>query len=150
MQELLDRSRGTLAGIPHDAVNIEYGAMFEVPSAFIQARQILKKIDFSSIGSNDLIQYLFAMDRDNEMLSQEYNPEHPALWVFLSQLSAIARELNKPLSICGEMAAREGIPERLIGAKITSLSVAPRLIPRVRREMVRFAGHFTETGKVPQ
>ena len=116
--------------------------MFEVPSAFIQAREIMKKIEFSSIGSNDLIQYLFAMDRDNEMMSQEYNPEHPALWIFLRELSDIARELNKPLSICGEMAARKGIPRRLIEANITSLSVAPRLIPRVRREMIGCGGGF--------
>ena len=150
MQALLDRSRGALAGVPHDAANMEYGAMFEVPSAFIRAREIMKKIDFSSIGSNDLIQYLFAMDRDNEMMSQEYNPEHPALWTFLRELSAIARQLNKPLSICGEMAAREGIPERLIEAKITSLSVAPRLIPRVRREMRRFGGNLAGDDNGPQ
>jgi phosphotransferase system enzyme I (PtsI) len=148
MQTLLDRSRSALGGVPHDAANIEFGAMFEVPSAFIQAREIMKKIDFSSIGSNDLIQYLFAMDRDNEMMSQEYNPEHPALWIFLRELSAIAHELNKPLSICGEMAAREGIPRRLIETKITSLSVAPRLIPRVRREMIRVAGISTDDVKV--
>jgi phosphoenolpyruvate-protein kinase (PTS system EI component) len=88
------------------------------------------------------------MDRDNEMMSQEYNPEHPALWIFLKELSVIARELNKPLSICGEMAAREGIPRRLIEAKITSLSVAPRLIPRVRREMICVAGASTDNVKV--
>ncbi|MBN1128536.1 MAG: phosphoenolpyruvate-protein phosphotransferase PtsP, partial [Chitinispirillaceae bacterium] len=135
----IDRARGALAGASHDSANIEFGAMFEVPSAFLQAREILKKIDFASIGSNDLIQYLFAMDRDNEMVSQEYNPDHPALWIFLRQLSAIARELGKPLSICGEMAGLEGMPEKLLDAKISSLSVAPRLIPRVRNEMVIYA-----------
>jgi phosphotransferase system enzyme I (PtsI) len=139
MQALLDRARDTLSGVEHDSANIMYGAMFEVPSAFLQAREIMKKIDFSSIGSNDLIQYLFAMDRDNEMVSQEYNPDHPALWIFLRELSAVARELKKPLSICGEMAGREGMPEKLLNAKISSLSVAPRLIPRVRSEMIRYA-----------
>jgi phosphotransferase system enzyme I (PtsI) len=139
MQALLDRARETLSGVKHDSANIEFGAMFEVPSAFLQAREILKIIDFSSIGSNDLIQYLFAMDRDNEMVSHEYNPDHPALWIFLRELSAVARELKKPLSICGEMAGREGMPEKLLDAKITSLSVAPRLIPRVRSEMIRYA-----------
>jgi phosphoenolpyruvate-protein kinase (PTS system EI component) len=79
------------------------------------------------------------MDRDNEMVSQEYNPDHPALWIFLRELSAVARELKKPLSICGEMAGREGMPEKLLNAKISSLSVAPRLIPRVRSEMIRYA-----------
>jgi phosphoenolpyruvate-protein phosphotransferase (PTS system enzyme I) len=139
MQALLDRARDALSGVEHDSGNITYGAMFEVPSAFLQAREIMKKIGFSSIGSNDLIQYLFAMDRDNEMVSQDYNPDHPALWIFLRELSAVARELNKPLSICGEMAGREGMPEKLLDAKISSLSVAPRLIPRVRNEMIRYA-----------
>jgi phosphotransferase system enzyme I (PtsI) len=139
MHLLIDRAREALSGVEHDSANIDYGAMFEVPSAFLQAREILKEIAFASIGSNDLIQYLFAMDRDNEMVSQEYNPDHPALWIFLRELSAIARELGKPLSICGEMAGREGMPAKLLDAKISSLSVAPRLIPRVRSEMVRYA-----------
>jgi phosphoenolpyruvate-protein kinase (PTS system EI component) len=139
MQALLDRAREALAGVRHDSANIEYGAMFEVPSAFLEARDILKKIDFSSIGSNDLIQYLFAMDRDNELVSHEYNPDHPALWIFLRELAAVARELGTPLSICGEMAALEGMPAKLLDAKISSLSVAPRLIPRVRNEMVRYS-----------
>jgi len=147
MQALLDRTREALSGVEHDSANIEYGAMFEVPSAFLQAREIMKKIDFSSIGSNDLIQYLFAMDRDNEMVSQDYNPDHPALWIFLRELSAIARELKKPLSICGEMAGREGMPEKLLDAKISSLSVAPRLIPRVRNEMIRYAKSRKQTQK---
>jgi phosphoenolpyruvate-protein phosphotransferase (PTS system enzyme I) len=139
MQKLLDRSREALSGVEHDSTNIEYGAMFEVPSAFLQAREILNKISFASIGSNDLIQYLFAMDRDNELVSQDYNPDHPALWIFLRELAAAARELRKPLSICGEMAGREGMPAKLLNAKISSLSVAPRLIPRVRNEMIRYA-----------
>ncbi len=145
MQTLLDRAREALSGVEHDSANIRYGAMFEVPSAFLQARDIMKKIDFSSIGTNDLIQYLFAMDRDNEMVSQEYNPDHPALWIFLRELSAVARELKKPLSICGEMAGREGMPQKLLDAKISSLSVAPRLIPRVRNEMIRYARSQKQT-----
>jgi phosphoenolpyruvate-protein phosphotransferase (PTS system enzyme I) len=140
IQTLIDRSREALAGIDHDSANISYGAMFEVPSAFIQARDILKMIDFSSIGSNDLIQYLFAIDRDNDKVSHEYDVEHPALWTMLEELSKAARELDKPLSICGEMAGHEGMPVRLLEAGISSLSVAPRLIPRVRNEMIRFAG----------
>jgi phosphoenolpyruvate-protein phosphotransferase (PTS system enzyme I) len=139
MQALLDRSRETLSGVEHDSANIEFGAMFEVPSAFLQARDIMKKIDFSSIGSNDLIQYLFAMDRDNEMVAQEYNPDHPALWIFLRELAVIAREMKKPLSLCGEMAGREGMTRKLLEAKISSLSVAPRLVPRVRNEMIYYS-----------
>ncbi|HEX2956740.1 MAG TPA: phosphoenolpyruvate--protein phosphotransferase [Chitinispirillaceae bacterium] len=120
--------------------NIELGAMFEVPSAFLQADEIFKLIDFGSVGSNDLIQYLFAIDRTNELVSQDYNPEHPVLWKLLSSLSAAASVHGKPLSICGELAGREGYPTRLLDSGITSLSVTPRLIPRVRNEMARYAG----------
>jgi phosphoenolpyruvate-protein phosphotransferase len=120
--------------------NIELGAMFEVPSAFLQADELYKQIDFGSVGSNDLIQYLFAIDRTNEMVSQDYNPEHPVLWKLLTSLSTTASVHGKPLSICGELAGREGYPVRLLDNGITLLSVSPRLIPRVRNEMARYAG----------
>jgi phosphoenolpyruvate-protein phosphotransferase len=120
--------------------NIELGAMFEVPSAFLQADELYKHIDFGSIGSNDLIQYLFAIDRTNELVSQDYNPEHPVLWNLLTSLSTTASVHKKPLSICGELAGREGFPVRLLDRGITLMSVSPRLIPRVRNEMARYAG----------
>jgi phosphoenolpyruvate-protein kinase (PTS system EI component) len=120
--------------------NIELGAMFEVPSAFLQADELYRNIDFGSVGSNDLIQYLFAIDRTNEMVSQDYNPEHPVLWKLLTSLSTTSSVHGKPLSICGELAGREGYSARLLDSGITSLSVSPRLIPRVRNEMARYAG----------
>jgi phosphoenolpyruvate-protein kinase (PTS system EI component) len=120
--------------------NIEFGAMFEVPSAFLQAEEILKLVDFGSVGSNDLIQYLFAIDRTNELVSQDFNPDHPVLWKLLSLLSDTAVGLKKPVSICGEIAGREGYPTRLLDSGIHQLSVSPRLIPRVRNEMARYAG----------
>jgi phosphoenolpyruvate-protein kinase (PTS system EI component) len=138
--ELISRAKAVLSGMDCDVYNIEFGAMFEVPSAFLQAKQILKLIDFGSIGSNDLIQYLFAIDRTNDLVSQDYNPEHPVLWDLLSSLSDEARLQHKSLSICGEMAGREGMTARLLDIGISDLSVTPRLIPRVRNEMARFAG----------
>ena len=119
---------------------IEFGAMFEVPSAFIEAEEILEMVDFGSIGSNDLIQYLFAIDRNNELVSQDYNPEHPILWKLLGQLSRAAKKTGKQLSICGDIAAREGLQKRLLDIGIASLSVPPRMLPRVRNEMARYAG----------
>jgi phosphoenolpyruvate-protein kinase (PTS system EI component) len=102
----------------------------------LHAEEIFKVVDFGSIGSNDLIQYLFAVDRNNELVSQDYNPEHPILWDVLKKLSDAAVIAGKPLSICGEMAGREGVPTRLANVGITSLSVSSRLVPRVRTEMV--------------
>ena len=118
--------------------NIKLGAMFEVPSACLQADKILKQVDFGSIGSNDLIQYLFAVDRNNESISEDYNPDHPVLWDVLKGLSNTAKQLNKPLSICGEMAGRSNIPTKLLDIGIASMSISPRLIPRVRNELAEY------------
>ncbi|KMQ52372.1 Phosphoenolpyruvate-protein phosphotransferase of PTS system [Chitinispirillum alkaliphilum] len=122
--------------------NLSLGAMFEIPSAFLEAKKILSLFDFGSIGSNDLIQYLFAIDRGNALVAGEYNPDHPALWTLLKDLAQNAAALNKPLSLCGEMAAREGMSSRLVDIKIKSVSVAPRLIPRVRNELAHHAGQL--------
>ena len=92
------------------------------------------------MSANDLIQYLFAIDRTNELISQDYNLEHPVLWDMLEMLSEAAQKAGKPLSICGEMAGRESIPAKLLDIGIRSLSVSPRLVPRVRNEMSRYAG----------
>ncbi len=139
-KELLEFSHKALSETECDMSRIKFGAMFEVPSAFLQASQILDLVDFGSIGSNDLIQYLFAIDRTNELVSQDYNPDHPVLWSMLKMLSESAQKLSKPLSICGEMAGREGMPKRLLDVGIRSMSVAPRLISRVRNELARYAG----------
>ena len=140
LKELLDVAEQALQEIQYDATRIEFGAMFEVPSSFLQARRILELVDFGSIGSNDLIQYLFAIDRTNELVSQDYDPDHPVLWDMLSLLSESAKSSGKALSMCGELAGREGMPTRLLDIGIRRLSVSPRLIPRVRNEMARYAG----------
>jgi len=111
---------------------IQHGPMFEVPSACVSARELLAMADFASIGTNDLIQYLFAVDRNNELVAGDYNPNHPALWVVLSQLYTLAEEMNKPLSICGELASNRQMIPRLIEIGARSVSVSPRLIGQVR------------------
>ncbi len=135
--ELCRATHEIVATTDVDADPIELGAMFEVPSALFDARGIFKHVQFGSVGSNDLIQYLFAIDRNNERVSQDYNPSHPVLWSMLSQLSTAAAELGKSLSICGEMAAVDAMPTRLTDIGIKSLSVHPRLVNRVRCELNR-------------
>jgi phosphotransferase system enzyme I (PtsI) len=137
--KLIDAVREIIVTGQGRSENIELGVMFEVPSACLQARELYKQIDFGSVGSNDLIQYLFAVDRTNEQVSDGYDPHHPILWSILQDLVVAAHEAGKGLSICGEMAGREGMVERLLAIGISSLSVSPRLIGQVRREMVRYA-----------
>jgi phosphoenolpyruvate-protein kinase (PTS system EI component) len=135
LQQLLTAVHELIAAESVPRENVAIGVMFEVPSACLQADRIMREVDFASIGSNDLIQYLFAVDRNNELVSEDYNPEHPVLWNVLEMLSQAARRLGKPLSICGEMAGRPGMASRLLDIGISSLSVSPRLIPRLRNEM---------------
>lgn len=118
--------------------NVFLGAMFEVPSACMQAEEIMELVDFTSIGSNDLIQYMFAVDRNNESVSDDYDPEHPVLWKILKNLCETAKEMNKPISICGEMAGRLSTPSKLLEVGFTSMSVSSRLVPQVRNEIVKY------------
>lgn len=145
MEQLIAAARLAVESTGSDPERIRFGAMFEVPSACLIAKDLMAICDFASIGSNDLIQYLFAVDRNNEMVSRCYNPEHPILWQVLEELGRAANVAGKPLSICGEMAGRAGTPSRLVDIGITSLSVSPMLVPRVRNEI---SAHVKETENV--
>jgi len=112
--------------------DIKHGVMFEVPSACIEAKQLLQIADFGSIGSNDLIQYLFAVDRNNELVAQDYSADRPALWALLEQLAEAAREAGKPLSLCGEMGGQVQYVGRLMRLGITTVSVSPRIVGLAR------------------
>jgi phosphotransferase system enzyme I (PtsI) len=111
---------------------IKHGVMFEVPSACLEAKKILKHADFASIGTNDLIQYLFAVDRDNEYVAYDYNPDKEVLWSLIKTIAATAKELERPLSVCGEIAANKKYLVRLKELGITSISVSIRQIPELR------------------
>ncbi len=111
---------------------ISHGVMFEVPSACLMAEDILREADFGSIGSNDLAQYLFAVDRENEMVSFDYNPDHPVFWRLIEEIAQAGRNTGKPVSICGEIAGEPEYTTKLLDAGIRSVSVSPRRIPGVR------------------
>ena len=112
---------------------IHHGLMFEVPSACLQARELLEEADFASVGSNDLVQYLFAVDRNNEAVAADYSPDRPVFWRLLEHLARVAAETGRPLSICGEMAADPAYTARLLELGIQTVSVSARHIPAVRR-----------------
>jgi len=113
---------------------LRHGVMFEVPSACLQARQILEVADFGNIGTNDLIQYLFAGDRTCEDgKGKQCFEHHTVLWRLLKELSRVARRAGKPLSICGELAANPEAAQRIMAAGITRVSTGARHIAAVRR-----------------
>jgi len=119
-----------IADIPHGL--IRHGIMFEVPSACLQARELLEAADFASIGTNDLTQYLFAVDRDNESVMYDYNPDRTPFWNVIRGIADAARETGKPLSVCGELAGDPKYVPRLMDLGIETVSVSARRIPAVR------------------
>jgi len=101
------------------------GAMIEVPSAALVARSLAREVDFFSLGTNDLVQYLLAADREDEGMAAYYQPLHPAvLRLIAGVVDAAARE-GRPLTICGDMAGEPLYTELLVGLGLRELSVAP-------------------------
>ncbi|HLP43126.1 MAG TPA: putative PEP-binding protein, partial [Fibrobacteria bacterium] len=101
------------------------GAMIEIPSAVLQIRDFVAESDFLSIGTNDLIQYLFAIDRGNERVAVYYQPFHPALIQALTRIAAAAQEAGKSVTVCGEMASDPQALPVFLALGITHLSIAP-------------------------
>ena len=116
-----------------DGGRIYHGVMFEVPSACMEARLLLEAADFGSIGSNDLIQYFFAVDRNNENVACDYSGDHEVFWHLLEDLVEAADEAGVPLSLCGELAADVQYTARLMSSGLSAVSVSACRIPDVRR-----------------
>ncbi len=116
-----------------DHGRIEHGPMFEVPSAIRDADRLLAGADFASVGSNDLLQYLFAVDRNNVHVAEDYVPDQPAFWQALEDVVRAAGKAGVPISICGELAADPAYVRRLMDMGFETVSVSVRLIPGIRR-----------------
>lgn len=105
------------------------GVLFEVPLAILEMNTFMKQIDFASIGTNDLIQYLSAADRNNSKVNNLYNPIEPAFLRIIKNAIKVSKDNGKPLSICGEMAGNAFHSVLLLGLGLTRFSVIPRVIP---------------------
>ncbi len=112
--------------------NLPIGVMIETPSAALSTDHLAESSSFFSIGTNDLIQYTFAADRENEDVAHLYHPLHPAVLRLLKSAIDGANGARKPISICGDMAGDPAFTWVLIGLGLRSLSMSPRLIPAVR------------------
>jgi phosphotransferase system enzyme I (PtsI) len=118
------------------AAELPIGVNLEVPSAALTADLLLPDVDFFSVGTNDLVQYLLAADRVDPRVSSYYQPLHPAVLRVIRHVVESAEERRVPVSVCGEMAAEPLHALALVGLGVRELSLTPVAIPRVK-EAVR-------------
>jgi phosphotransferase system enzyme I (PtsI) len=130
---ILDECRAELKarGQAFDA-GLEVGAMIEIPSAAATVDLLQKQCRFFSIGTNDLIQYMLAIDRGNDRIAHLYEPAHPAVIRTLKKIVDDAHGLGVPVGVCGEMAGDPLYAALLLGLGVDSLSMAPPSIPAVK------------------
>lgn len=121
--------------IPFDE-KIQFGIMIEVPSASLMIREFSEYVDFFSVGTNDLIQYLLACDRGNEIVNSLYQEFHPAVLRALKYMLEEAKSVKKDISICGEMASDKYAIPFLIGIGLKSLSMNAASIP-ISKKIIR-------------
>ncbi len=108
------------------------GAMIEVPSAALLAPALAREVDFFSLGTNDLVQYVLAVDREDEHVAGYYQPLHPSVLRLIHSVAEVARTTGRELTICGEMAGIPGNTELLLGLGLRSFSVAPGQLLEVK------------------
>ncbi len=112
--------------------NVPLGAMVEVPSAAVLARQLAREVDFISIGTNDLTQYTLAVDRANELVADLYRPSHPGVLRLVQEVIRAGDAEGVEVSMCGEAAADPLMVPLLIGLGLRKFSTNPQAIPVVR------------------
>ena len=134
-KEILKSVEMTLEKEGHKLKPYQLGIMVEVPIVALALTDIISEIDFVSIGSNDLIQYLFAADRMNEEVAYLYQPHHPALLKLIKHVVEVAHSNNKWVGVCGEMAGTKESALVLLGLGVDELSMGYNSILEIR-EMI--------------
>jgi phosphotransferase system enzyme I (PtsP) len=125
----VDRERGRGNVLPSE---VKVGAMIEVPALLFQLKALLARVDFLSVGTNDLLQFLFAADRGNPRIAPRYDPLSPAALRVFALLTQSCDAAKVPMSICGEIAGTPLEAMALVGLGVRSLSMSPLSVPPVK------------------
>ena len=135
---LIERAKKSLRDekIPFDEL-VPVGGMIEIPAAAMAAETFAKKLDFLSIGTNDLIQYTLAIDRTDDSVAHLYQPLHPAVLQLIAMTIRAANKAGKPVSVCGEMAGDARLTRLLLGFGLRQFSMHPAYILAVKRQVLQ-------------
>jgi len=133
-KKLIAQVRADLLEIPGLALNaVPLGIMIEVPAAVLSLEALAAESDFLCVGTNDLIQYVMAVDRGNPHVAYLFQPLHPSVLRCLSRIAEVAKKTHKPARICGEISSNPFFAVLLLGMGFTQLSMNPLSIPAIRR-----------------
>ncbi|HEX7647537.1 MAG TPA: phosphoenolpyruvate--protein phosphotransferase, partial [Noviherbaspirillum sp.] len=134
---LIEQAKSQLrdAGVKFDPL-IPVGAMIEIPAAALTLPMFVKKMDFLSIGTNDLIQYTLAIDRADHEVAHLYNPLHPAVLYLLSNTISIGTKAGIPVAVCGEMAGDTRLTRLLLGMGLREFSMHPTQLLAVKQKIL--------------
>jgi len=122
-------------GIPYDR-EVKVGGMIEIPAAALALNMFARKLDFLSIGTNDLIQYTLAIDRTDEEVAHLYDPLHPAILQLLSNIITTCNKLGVPISVCGEMAGELAYTRLLLGFGLRQFSMFSAQVPNIKQRVL--------------
>jgi phosphoenolpyruvate-protein phosphotransferase (PTS system enzyme I) len=136
--QYVQQARDTLEamGVPYDR-EIQIGGMIEIPAAALAAPIFIKRLDFLSIGTNDLIQYTLAIDRTDDTVAHLYDPLHPAVLQLIAGTIRAAVKAGKPVAVCGEMAGEVMHTRLLLGFGLRQFSMHPALLLPVKQQVLR-------------
>ncbi len=121
---------------PHDKA-LEVGAMIEIPAAALALPMFIKRLDFLSLGTNDLIQYTLAIDRTDDAVAHLYDPLHPAVLQLVAQVIHAAQRADTPVAVCGEMAGDAALTRLLLGFGLRNFSMHPAQLLAIKERVLR-------------
>ena len=136
-RRIIEEERARLLSAGRETGELKIGAMIEVPAAVLLADKLAREVDFFSLGTNDLVQYLLAVDRGNDEVSEWFRTLHPAVLQSIQRTIEAAGAAGIPAIVCGEMAATPAYALVLVGLGARVLSMTASAMPRVRRTLRR-------------